>query len=154
RAARSRARRGPPPRCGPRRARPADSRASASWSCRSPRRPRGTRTRPVRRRARRRRARAPWRSASRGPAAESRAPEYPRRMPLAGALYAALAYGTWGVLPIYWKALAGVPLLEVLSHRVFGTVIFSALSLAVLGRYGRLREALRSRRERLTLLAS
>ena len=31
-------------------------------------------------------------------------------MPLAGALYAALAYGTWGVLPIYWKALGGVPL--------------------------------------------
>jgi len=81
-------------------------------------------------------------------------PEHPRCMPLAGALYAALAYGTWGVLPIYWKALAGVPLLEVLAHRVFGTVIFTALLLAGLGRMPELRQALRSRRERLSLLAS
>jgi chloramphenicol-sensitive protein RarD len=75
-------------------------------------------------------------------------------MPLAGALYAALAYGTWGVLPVYWKALAGVPLVEVLAHRVFGTVIFSALLLAGLGRTGELGFALRSPRERTSLLAS
>jgi chloramphenicol-sensitive protein RarD len=75
-------------------------------------------------------------------------------MPLAGALYAALAYGTWGVLPVYWKALAGVPLVEVLAHRVFGTVIFAALLLAGLRRTGELREALRSPRERASLLAS
>jgi chloramphenicol-sensitive protein RarD len=75
-------------------------------------------------------------------------------MPLAGALYAALAYGTWGVLPIYWKALAGVPLVEVLAHRVFGTVIFSALLLAALRRSSELRAALRSPRECASLLAS
>jgi chloramphenicol-sensitive protein RarD len=81
-------------------------------------------------------------------------PEYPRRMPLAGALYAALAYGTWGFLPVYWKTLAGVPLLEVLAHRVFGTVIFTALLLAGLRQMPELGQALRSRRERLSLLAS
>jgi chloramphenicol-sensitive protein RarD len=75
-------------------------------------------------------------------------------MPLAGALYATLAYGTWGVLPVYWKALAGVPLVEVLAHRVFGTVIFSALLLAGLRRTGELGDALRSPRERASLLAS
>ena len=75
-------------------------------------------------------------------------------MPLAGALYAALAYGTWGVLPIYWKALAGVPLVEVLAHRVFGTVIFTALLLAGLRQMPELGHALRSPRERLSLLAS
>lgn len=75
-------------------------------------------------------------------------------MPLAGALYAALAYGTWGVLPIYWKALAGVPLVEVLAHRVFGTVIFTALLLAGLRQTPELGRALRSPRERLSLLAS
>jgi chloramphenicol-sensitive protein RarD len=75
-------------------------------------------------------------------------------MPLAGALYAALAYGTWGVLPVYWKALAGVPLVEVLAHRVFGTVIFAALLLAGLRRTGELGDALRSPRERASLLAS
>ena len=75
-------------------------------------------------------------------------------MPLAGALYAALAYGTWGVLPIYWKALAGVPLVEVLAHRVTGTVIFTALLLAALRQMPELGHALRSPRERLSLLAS
>ena len=75
-------------------------------------------------------------------------------MPLAGALYAALAYGTWGVLPIYWKLLHGVPLLEVLAHRVIGTVLFTALLLAGLRQMPELRQALRSRRELLSLLAS
>jgi chloramphenicol-sensitive protein RarD len=75
-------------------------------------------------------------------------------MPLAGAVYAALAYGTWGVLPIYWKALAGVPLIEVLAHRVLGTVIFSGALLAVLRRMPEVGAALRSRRERRALLAS
>jgi chloramphenicol-sensitive protein RarD len=75
-------------------------------------------------------------------------------MPLAGALYATLAYGTWGVLPVYWKALTGVPLVEVLAHRVLGTVVFSALLLAALRRTVEVREALRSPRERSALLAS
>ena len=75
-------------------------------------------------------------------------------MPLAGALYAALAYGTWGVLPIYWKTLAGVPLVEVLAQRVLGTVVFTALLLATTRQLPELAAALRSRRERLALLAS
>jgi len=75
-------------------------------------------------------------------------------MPLAGALYAALAYGTWGILPVYWKALAGVPLLEVLAHRVLGAVLFTAALLAILRQTPELAAALRSRRERLSLLAS
>jgi chloramphenicol-sensitive protein RarD len=75
-------------------------------------------------------------------------------MPLAGALYAALAYGTWGVLPIYWKLLGAVPLAEVLAHRVVGTVLFTAVLLAALGQLPELREALRSARERRALLAS
>jgi len=75
-------------------------------------------------------------------------------MPLAGALYAALAYGTWGVLPVYWKLLGGVPLLEVLAHRVLGTVLFTAALLAILRQTPELGVALRSRRERLSLLMS
>jgi chloramphenicol-sensitive protein RarD len=75
-------------------------------------------------------------------------------MPLAGALYAVLAYGTWGLLPVYWKSLAGVPPVEVLAHRVFGTVVFSVLLLAALRRTPELGAALRSRRERRALVAS
>jgi chloramphenicol-sensitive protein RarD len=75
-------------------------------------------------------------------------------MPLAGVVYALLAYGTWGVLPVYWKLLAAVPLAEVLAHRVAGTVVFSAALLAVLRRLPELGVALRSPRERRALLAS
>src|SRR5512145_2086800 len=75
-------------------------------------------------------------------------------MPLAGVVYAVLAYGTWGVLPIYWKLLAGVPVVEVLAHRVAGSVLFSAALLAVLRRLPEVREALSSPRERRALLAS
>jgi len=75
-------------------------------------------------------------------------------MPLAGVVYALLAYGTWGVLPAYWKALAAVPAVEVLAQRVVGTVFFTALLLAALGQLPELRAALRSPRERRTLVAS
>ena len=72
-------------------------------------------------------------------------------MPLAGVVYALLAYGTWGILPAYWKALAAVPVLEVLAQRVVGTVLFTALLLAALGQLPELRKALRSPRERRAL---
>jgi chloramphenicol-sensitive protein RarD len=75
-------------------------------------------------------------------------------MPLAGVVYALLAYGTWGVLPVYWKTLAGVTPVEVLAHRVVGTVLFAALLLGVLRRGSEVAQALRSRRERSALLAS
>src|SRR5512134_1705320 len=75
-------------------------------------------------------------------------------MPLAGVVYALLAYGTWGVLPVYWKMLVAVPLAEVLAHRVAGTLLFSFALLAVLRRVPEVREALRSPRERRALLAS
>jgi len=75
-------------------------------------------------------------------------------MPLAGLVYALLAYGTWGVLPIYWKALAAVPATEVLAHRIVGTVLVSALLLWVLRQQPELRDALRSPRERRALFAS
>jgi chloramphenicol-sensitive protein RarD len=51
-----------------------------------------------------------------------------------GVIYAILAYGSWGLLPLYWKLFVGVPASEVLCHRI----IWSALLLvAVLGLQGR-----------------
>jgi chloramphenicol-sensitive protein RarD len=35
-----------------------------------------------------------------------------------GILYALGAYVTWGLFPIYWKLLAGVPALQLLGHRI------------------------------------
>ena len=42
----------------------------------------------------------------------------------AGAAYALLAYGAWGLFPIYWKWFGQVPAIEVLSHRVLWSLVF------------------------------
>lgn len=70
-----------------------------------------------------------------------------------GVLYAVAAYGTWGLLPAYWKLLGALPATEILAHRVLWTALFTALLLTVLGRWGEFRSALSDRRERLALLA-
>ncbi len=40
-----------------------------------------------------------------------------------GILYAILAYGTWGLFPVYWKLLNSVPAKEILSHRIIWSSI-------------------------------
>jgi chloramphenicol-sensitive protein RarD len=70
-----------------------------------------------------------------------------------GALYALAAYTTWGLLPAYWHSLAAVPALEVLMHRVAGTVVFACVLLTVSRRWDEVRAALRSRRA-IALLAT
>ncbi len=64
-----------------------------------------------------------------------------------GAVYALLAYGLWGILPVYWKALAAVPADQIIAWRVVGTVVFSSLLLAALGRSRELTAIARSRRD-------
>ncbi len=70
----------------------------------------------------------------------------------AGPLYAVLAYGAWGLLPIYWKLLGAVPAVEVLSHRVVWSLVFLSGILALQQRQAELAELLRSPR-RLAILA-
>jgi len=41
-----------------------------------------------------------------------------------GAMAAAAAYVTWGLTPIYFKAIQAVPALEIIGHRVFWSVVF------------------------------
>jgi chloramphenicol-sensitive protein RarD len=48
-----------------------------------------------------------------------------------GSLLVTLSYAAWGLLPLYWKLLAGVGPLEVLAHRVLWTVAFSLAALLV-----------------------
>lgn len=45
------------------------------------------------------------------------------RKPLEGAFYAVLAYGFWGVVPVYWKLIGGVPAMQTVSHRVGWSVL-------------------------------
>ena len=56
-----------------------------------------------------------------------------RRESASGVIYAGAAFLIWGVGPIYWKALAAVPPLEIILHRVVWAFIF-LLVLILLGR--------------------
>ena len=68
-----------------------------------------------------------------------------------GSFLVIIAYVAWGLLPLYWKALAGVSSLELLAHRVSWTVVFSGLVLVTIRRF---REARPGRGVVLVHLAS
>ena len=63
-----------------------------------------------------------------------------------GLALAVTAYLMWGFLPLYMKALAAVPVLEVLAHRVLWSVPVAGAILIWLGRTQDLKVALRSPR--------
>ncbi len=71
-----------------------------------------------------------------------------------GILFALLAYGSWGLFPLYWKQLNTVPALEILSHRMAWSLVLLLMLLGALGRWKTLRGLLRSRRSLAMLLAS
>ena len=62
-----------------------------------------------------------------------------------GFAYAVSAYLMWGFLPLYMKALAHVPSVEVVAHRVLWSVPVAGAIILWLGRTADLRSALRNR---------
>jgi len=72
----------------------------------------------------------------------------------AGFAYALAAYGAWGLLPVYFHALAGVPPLEILAHRILWSVLLLVALVAVLGRWGEAVRPLRSARGVAVLAAT
>ncbi|MDQ7830308.1 MAG: EamA family transporter RarD [Desulfovibrionaceae bacterium] len=72
---------------------------------------------------------------------------------LSGVVAALFAFVSWGLLPVYWKALAEVPPVEILCHRLVWSVVAAGAALACLGRIGEARRVLARRREVL-LMAS
>jgi chloramphenicol-sensitive protein RarD len=62
-----------------------------------------------------------------------------------GLVFAFAAYGAWGFFPIYFKALGGLPALEILAHRIPWSALFMAGWVALLGRWRDVAAALRSR---------
>ena len=65
---------------------------------------------------------------------------------LSGFMFALTAYLLWGFLPLYMKALAHIPPVEVIAHRVVWSVPVALAVLWVLRRTGDLRAAFRSPR--------
>ena len=61
------------------------------------------------------------------------------------------AYGLWGILPIYFKALQAVPAVDIVAHRIVWSVPILALLLSVAGAWDEVRAAFRNRRAMLFL---
>jgi len=72
----------------------------------------------------------------------------------AGLVYGLCAYLLWGVLPLYFKALAHVSPGEILAHRIIWSLIFLAVLVTIWGRWTSVRAGLASRKVFLTLVAS
>jgi chloramphenicol-sensitive protein RarD len=72
-----------------------------------------------------------------------------------GLWYGIAAYGVWGVFPIYWKWLHGVPAIEVIAHRIIWSFVTLAIVLVVLRRWRTFRsEALKPRVLRIYVIAA
>jgi len=61
------------------------------------------------------------------------------------------AYGLWGILPIYFKALRAVPSVDIVAHRIVWSVPILALLLSVVGAWSEVSAALRNGRAMLLL---
>lgn len=71
-----------------------------------------------------------------------------------GIWYGVAAYGLWGLLPIYWKALHNVPAAQILAHRMIWSLAFVTVILAAKRRWGWIRPALHNGRVLLTFTAT
>jgi len=71
-----------------------------------------------------------------------------------GALYALLAFGIWGLYPLYLRELAAVSSLEIVLHRSAWSLVFLLGMLAVLRRWAWVAALLKSPRQMLMPLAS
>ncbi|MGA2255338.1 MAG: EamA family transporter RarD [Thermoguttaceae bacterium] len=61
-----------------------------------------------------------------------------------GIIYGIAAYGSWGLIPLYFKAVASVAPVEVLAHRALWSFAMLAVLVAFLGRWKELGRELRN----------
>ncbi len=72
----------------------------------------------------------------------------------AGVAYGLAAFLSWGVLPLYFKAVAAVPSLEVLAHRMVWSLGFLLVLTLARGRWAAFTDLFRNRRTQLTLIVT
>ena len=63
-----------------------------------------------------------------------------------GVTYAIAAYGLWGLLPLFWKQLAGVPAFETLAHRIVWSLAFVTIMLTHSREWGKVAAILKNRK--------
>jgi chloramphenicol-sensitive protein RarD len=83
-----------------------------------------------------------------------RKPESDARESLKGFICASSAFLIWGLSPIYWKTLNGVPPFEIVLHRVVWSFLFLLPLIPIQNRTTEFLSALKSPRALLTLLAT
>jgi chloramphenicol-sensitive protein RarD len=71
-----------------------------------------------------------------------------------GFAFGVAAYGLWGVLPIYFKAIAAVAAVDIVAHRVLWSLPFLALLLFASRGWSEVRQAIRRRRTLILLLCT
>ncbi|HVJ44348.1 MAG TPA: EamA family transporter, partial [Dongiaceae bacterium] len=71
-----------------------------------------------------------------------------------GLVCALCAYVLWGTFPLYFRAVRDVPPLEVLSHRILGSLVMTLIGVAVLRDWTPILVLLRSPRRLLQLVAT
>jgi chloramphenicol-sensitive protein RarD len=71
---------------------------------------------------------------------------------LSGVLNAVLAYGAWGLFPLYWKLFGSVPPVEIVCHRVVWSLVFMAGLAAALKRGPEIRTLIRKPKTLAALL--
>jgi len=68
-----------------------------------------------------------------------------------GVLYAIAAYGIWGILPIYWKAMKQIPAGDILAHRIFWSFLFLGAIISGMRKWSEFRQAFTSLRSILAV---
>lgn len=81
-------------------------------------------------------------------------PEKQHRQSLSGLFSAVGAYLSWGLTPIYFKALAGVPAFQILLHRIVWSLVLMLPLLVIFKRWAAFLRALRTWRTLLILMCS
>ena len=71
-----------------------------------------------------------------------------------GVIYAALAFSWWGLFPLYFRIVTGVPAGEVLAHRIVWSLVFLLCLLTVRGQWAWLGQVLRQPRVLASFSAS
>jgi len=71
-----------------------------------------------------------------------------------GAWSGALAYGFWGLFPLYFKTIAAVPAVEILAHRILWSFLVLTVLVAITRRSDEIRTILADPRTALMLLGS
>ncbi|MBS0210154.1 MAG: EamA family transporter RarD [Planctomycetes bacterium] len=72
----------------------------------------------------------------------------------AGLIFALAAYGLWGLIPLYFKALAGIAPFEVLAYRVVWSFAVLAVVMTALGQWREIKPLATNRRTLVLLLLS